>query len=247
MALTPLLLVFNERVLAPRIGTKTANTRAPDVVEERNRVLIAGFGAFGSTVGRLLRSQGVGTTVLDVDPDRVDLLRRMGLQVYYGDAKRHDLLETAGAAHAELIVISLDSPAATLDLVHTVRKHFPNLRILARAFDWQDAHDLQEAGVERVYRDTLDTSLRTGADALRLLGFRAHHAERATQTFLRHDEESLRELTKSRQGEHSAYITDARRRIQELERILLADLAAPPQDRDAGWDPETLREEYRDA
>ena len=245
MALTPLLLVFNERVLQPRFGTREAEFREPDTIEEHNPVLIAGFGGFGSTVGRLLKAKGVGTTVLDSDPDRVELLRRLGLKVYYGDASRHDLLETAGAAHARLIVLALGLPERTLELVHTVRKHFPNLTILARAFDWQDAHDLQEAGVDHVYRQSLDTSLRMGADALRLLGFRAYHAERATQTFLRHDEESLRELTASRKGERSAYLSDARRRIEDLERILLADMAEADLDRDAGWDPESLREEFR--
>jgi len=245
MALTPLLLVFNERVLQPQFGTREAESREPDAIEEHNPVLIVGFGGFGSTVGRLLKAKGVGTTVLDSDPDRVELLRRLGLKVYYGDASRHDLLETAGAAHARLIVLALGLPERTLELVHTVRKHFPDLTILARAFDWQDAHDLYEAGVDHVYRQSLDTSLRMGADALRLLGFRAYHAERATQTFLRHDEESLRELTASRKGERSAYISDARRRIEDLERILLADMAEVDLDRDAGWDPESLREEFR--
>jgi monovalent cation:proton antiporter-2 (CPA2) family protein len=245
MAVTPLLLAFNERVLQPRVGTRRAEAREPDAIEEHNPVLISGFGGFGSTVGRLLRAMGVGTTVLDSDPDRVDLLRRLGLKVYYGDASRHDLLETAGAARARLLVLALDSPERTLELVRTARKHFPNLAILARAFDWQDAHDLREAGVEHVYRQSLDTSLRMGADALRLLGFRAYHAERATQTFLRHDEESLQELTASRRGERSAYLSDARRRIEDLERILLADLAEADLDRDGGWDPESLREEYR--
>ena len=246
MAATPLLLLLNERVLQPRFGTPEAEERKPDAIDEENPVLIAGFGGFGSTVGRLLKAKGIGTTVLDVDPERVELLRRLGLKVYYGDASRHDLLETAGAARARLIVLALDSPEHTLELVHTARKHFPNLTIMARAFDWQDAHDLQEAGVQYVYRHSLDTSLRMGADALCLLGFRAYHAERATQTFLRYDEESLRELTARRGGEPSIYISEARRRIEDLERMLLADMAEVELDRDAGWDPESLRDEFRD-
>jgi monovalent cation:proton antiporter-2 (CPA2) family protein len=243
MAATPLLLVVNERVLQPRVGTRRAPEREPDAVEEHNPVLIAGFGGFGTTVGRLLRAKGIGTTVLEADSDRVELLRRLGLKVYYGDATRHDLFEAAGAAHARLLVLSLDTPERTLELVHTVRRHYPHLVIMARAFDWQDAHDLLEAGVRHVYRQSLDTPLRMGAEALRLLGFRAYHAERAAQTFLRHDEESLRHLTESRRGERSAYLSDARRRIEDLERMLLADLEAPDLDRDAGWDPESLREE----
>jgi voltage-gated potassium channel Kch len=244
MALTPLLLLVYERVIRPRLGTTERAEREADAIDEQRPVLIAGFGSFGATVGRLLRANGVRTTVLDVDSDRVDLLRRLGLEVYYGDATRHDLLHTAGASHARLLVIALDTPERTLQVVHTVRKHFPDLPIVARAFDWADAHELQAAGVSRVYRQSLDTSLRMGADALRTLGFRAHQAHRAAQRFLRYDEESLRELTE-RRGDTAQYMSAARRRIEELERLLLSDLATPALDRDIGWDAESLREEMR--
>ena len=127
-------------------------------------------------------------------------------------------------------------------MVHTARRHFPDLEILARAFDWQDAHELLAAGVTHVYREALDTSLRVGTDALRLLGFRAYQAQRAAQRFFRYDEQALRELTAER-GDTAVYISLARQRIEELERMLRADLAAPPLDRDAGWDAESLREE----
>jgi voltage-gated potassium channel Kch len=246
MAVTPLLLLVNERVILPRTGTRVTASRAADVVDEGGTVLIAGFGSFGATVGRLLRASGVATTVLDMDSDRVDLLRRMGLAVYYGDATRHDLLHAAGAARARLIVIALDTPERTLNLVHTVRRHFPQLTILARAFDWQDAHDLLHAGVTHVYRDTVDTSLRLGSDALRLLGFRAYRAHRAAQRFLKHDEESLRELT-DRRDDRSVYVSAARQRIEDLERMFEADRADPALDRDAGWDTESLREDARGA
>jgi monovalent cation:H+ antiporter-2, CPA2 family len=244
MAATPLLLLLHERVLLPRIGTRRVVDRESDVVDEASPVLIAGFGSFGSTIGRLLRASGVPTTVLDVDSDRVDLLRRMGLTVYYGDATRHDLLHTAGAARARLLIIALDSPERTLELVHTVRKHFPQLTIMARAFDWQDAHDLLDAGVTHVYRDTLDTSLRLGADALRLLGFRAYRAHRAAQRFLTHDEESVRELT-GRRSDRGLYVSAARQRIEDLERMFEADRAETGLDRDEGWDAESLRDEFR--
>ena len=244
MALTPLALLINERLVQPRIGTRREAGRDADAVHEENPVLIAGFGGFGATVGRLLRANGIATTVLDHDSDRVDLLRRLGLTVYYGDATRHDLLHAAGAARAQLLVIALDTPAKTLTLVHTARRHFPQLKILARAFDWIDAHNLYAAGVEHVYREALDTSLRMGTDALRLLGFRAHHAHRSAQRFLRYDEQSVRELTE-RRSDGAVYIDAARARIEELERVLLADLSGPGLDRDVGWDPESLRDEAR--
>jgi monovalent cation:proton antiporter-2 (CPA2) family protein len=242
MGLTPLLLLLNERVLQPRLGAR-AEARAPDAIEEEGPVLIAGFGGFGSTVGRFLKATGVATTVLDFDSDRVELLRALGLKVYYGDASRHDLLEAAGAGRARLLVIALDTPERTLEVVHTARKHFPQLRILARAFDWADAHDLLEAGVDRVYRTGLDAALRMGSEALHALGHRAYQAHRAAQKFLRHDEESLRQLTAERRKERAVYLGSARQRIQELERMLLADMSDQGLTRDAGWDPETLRED----
>jgi CPA2 family monovalent cation:H+ antiporter-2 len=243
MAITPLMLLVNERVGA-RVARRDVPERDADAIEEGGAVLIAGFGSFGSTVGRLLRASGVSTTVLDIDSDRVDLLRRMGLDVYYGDATRHDLLEIAGAGRARLLVIALDTPEKAMRLVHTARKHFPQLTILARAFDWQDAHDLLGAGVTHVYRESLDTSLRLGVDALRLMGSRAYRAERAAQRFRRHDEESLRELT-DRRGDHAVYVNLARQRIRALEQMFEADRAEPSLERDAGWDAESLREEFR--
>lgn len=243
MALTPLLLLFNERVAQPRFGAcSTAPPREADAIDEHAPVLIAGFGAFGSTVGRLLRANGVQTAVLDVDSDRVDLLRRMGLKVYYGDATRHELLAAAGAEEARLLVLAVDTPERTMELVRTAQKHFPRLEILARAFEWDDAHDLLEAGVTHVYRESVDTSLRLGTDALRLLGFRAHQAQRAAQKFLRHDEESVRELTR-RRADQAVYVTAARRRIEDLERMLGADREDGGLDRDEGWDAESLRQD----
>jgi monovalent cation:H+ antiporter-2, CPA2 family len=244
MALTPLLLLVNERLIQPRVGTREQAEREPDAIEERGQVIVAGFGQFGSTVGRLLRANGVPITVLEIDSDRVDLSRRLGLTVYYGDASRHDLLEVAGAAEARLLVVALDSPEKTLELVHTAQKHFPQLTLLARAFEWPDAHALYAAGVEYVYREDLDTALRGGTDALRLLGFRAYAAQRAAQQFLRHDLESMRTLTAQR-GDRAVYISLARQRIAELEHVLQADREAIVLERDLGWDAETLREEMR--
>jgi CPA2 family monovalent cation:H+ antiporter-2/glutathione-regulated potassium-efflux system protein KefB len=242
MALTPLLMLFYARVLRPRFVAEAGPERAPDAIDEQNPVIIAGFGAFGATTGRLLRANGIGVTVLDYDADRVELLRRMGIKVYYGDASRYDLLIAAGAQKARLLVLALDTPDRTLALVHTAHKHFPNLTIMARAFDWQDAHDLIEAGVPYVYRETVDTALRLGTDALRMLGFRGYQATRAAQTFLRHDEESVRELT-SRRSDGTGYTLAARQRIADLENILQADLVGADLARDTGWDAESLRED----
>ena len=92
MAMTPIIITVNEILILPRFGTKEKVERESDTVEEENPVIIAGFDRFGNIVGRLLKANGIGTTVLDFDSDRVDVLRKLGLKVYYGDASRYELL-----------------------------------------------------------------------------------------------------------------------------------------------------------
>ena len=243
MAATPVLMLLNEKLFQPRFGTRESSGREADKIDEQGSVIIAGFGSFGAIVGRLLRANGVAETVLELDSDRVELLRKLGLKVFYGDASRPDLLHAAGADKARLMVLALGSGEKNLEMVATVRKHFPNLTLLARARSRDEAYQLIEAGVEYVFRDKLDSSLKMGVEALRLLGFRAHQAHRAAKTFRRHDEEALRELAAMRHDQ-KLYLGAARQRIEDLEELLQGDLADAGEMRDAGWDPETLRQEF---
>lgn len=245
MAATPIVMLLNEKIVQPRFGTRERDERPPDVFDEQNPVIIAGFGSFGSIVGRLLRANGVGTTVLEYDSDRVDLLRKLGMKVFYGDACRTDLLRAAGAEHAKLLVVAIDSHDKRMELVDTVRKHFPHITLLVRARRRREAYDLLEAGVEHVYREKLDTGLRTGVEALRLLGRRAYQAVRAAQKFRLHDEAAVRELSEMRHDD-KLYFHTARQRIGDLESLLLSDLQDTGETRDTGWDTESLREEYGD-
>ncbi|MGA0555892.1 monovalent cation:proton antiporter-2 (CPA2) family protein [Larkinella sp. VNQ87] len=245
MGLTPLVFLLNEKVLLPRLGTKEAVEREQDVIEEKNAVIVAGFGRYGNIVGRFLRANKIGTTVLDFDSDRVDILRKLGMKVYYGDASRYDLLKSAGAEEAKLLIIALDSPEKVLELVETAKKHFPHLKLLVRAADREDAYDLLEAGIAHVYRETVDSSLRMGVDAMTMLGFRAYPSQRAARLFLKHDEKNLAGLVAVRH-DRKQYMTSARQRIRELEQLLSSD----DKDRwlkdvEDGWDPETLRNEVR--
>lgn len=243
MAMTPLVMLVEERVLRPRIGIKAADERAPDAVDHRSPVLIAGYGNFGSTVGRLLQANGVKPVVLENDADHVEFLRRIGLRVFYGDASRLDLLHAAGAAEAKLIVLATGDTEKTLEIARAVQKHFPQATVMARARGRWQAYALLEAGVERVYRDTLDTSLRLGVDALRHLGIRAHQAMRSAQTYRRRDEASVAELV-GLHRDRGAYISEARQRVRDLEDALLADAQRPRDEGDSAWDAESLREEF---
>ncbi len=245
MALTPVLMLVNDRFLVPRLGTREESARPPDEIDHRSRVIIAGFGRFGNIVGRFLRANGVRPVVLDLDPDNVEVLRKLGLQVFYGDATRLDLLRAAGCDKAALLVVALDDADKTQELIQTVRKHFPNLKLLVRADNRADAYELLDDGVEHVYRDTLDTSLRMGVDALRLLGERSFAAHRASLLFRRHDEDALRELVEHRH-DRKTYLTYARQRIHDLEDIMAEEQTRGDEVRDVGWDSESMRKDFKE-
>jgi monovalent cation:proton antiporter-2 (CPA2) family protein len=225
MAFTPLMMLLNEKILQPKIYRLYRDTNIQneaDEIDERNPVIIAGFGHFGNIVGRFLRAHNIGITILDTDSDRLELLRKMGFKVYYGDASRYDLLLAAGAAHAKIIVIALEPPEKRLETIETIKKHFPDLRMFVRARNRYDAYDLMNAGMLHVYRETIDTSLRLGVDVMKILGHNEQAAQDAAIKFLRHDEANLKNLASIRDTEE--YIVTARSYIEELEKMLRGDM-----------------------
>lgn len=243
MALTPLIMLINERFILPLTLRTKAEEKPSDDIDEKNAVIVAGFGHFGSTVGRFLRANNIKATFLDIDSDRVEGLRRLGFKVFYGDASRYDLLAAAGAAQAKLIIIAVDPAEKRLELIDTVKKHFPNLHMYVRATNRYDAYDLMNAGVLHVYRETVDTAIRVGVDVMTLLGKRKYTANRLARTFLKHDEANLKKLASIRDPDE--YIVAAKGYIEELELIVQSDTQDPALERDAGWDVESLREEVR--
>lgn len=245
MGLTPMVFLVNEKIILPRFGTKETVDKEQDTIEEKNPVIVAGFGRYGNIVGRFLRANNVGTTVLDFDSDRVEILRKLGMKVYYGDASRYDLLKSAGAEEARLMIIALDSPEKSLDLVETAKKHFPHLKLLVRAADRDDAYELLDEGITHIYRETIDSSLRMGVDAMTLLGHRAYQSQRAARLFLKHDERNMVELATLRH-DRKQYFSSARQRIRDLEELLSSDQNDRwLKDVEDGWDPESLRNEAR--
>ncbi len=186
MLITPLLLQAHDRWLEPLMRGR--DTRPMDTIEaQSNPVIIIGFGRFGQIVGRLLHANGIGTTILDHDPSHIDLIRRFGFKVFYGDGTRLDLLEAAGAASARLLVVAIDDRDEALHVVRRVREHFPELCILARAWDANHLLELREAGVEQVERETFEGALRLGEATLHRLGFTAWRAKQAAHQFRAHD------------------------------------------------------------
>jgi CPA2 family monovalent cation:H+ antiporter-2 len=190
MTLTPLLLLLNERLILPRFGTpESPRVKPADDISGEHPVIIAGFGHFGSTIGRFLRASGVNATILDNDSDRVDLLRKMGFTVFYGDATRLDILKSAGAEHARLLVAAMDDPEINLDLFERAKKAFPHLTIFMRARNRQDAYELLDCGSDAHLPGVPGTSVRLGVDCLVQLGFRRYTATRLGQNFIKYDEQ----------------------------------------------------------
>lgn len=243
MALSPILMLMMEKLLMPLVVKKyPAEKRAADTIDESNPVIIAGYGRFGSVTGRFLKANGINTTVLDANSDRVESLRKIGIKVYYGDALRVDLLKSAGADRAKLIVIALDDSAQVLQLVNTVKKHFPHLHIVARAHGLEDTYELMDAGVLHVYRETIDASLRAGTDALKIMGVRAYTAQRAYDLFLQHDEKSLKKMAAARH-DRKQYISVLRKKIEELETLIQNDIHEKSIHTHTGRDMSEVRKE----
>lgn len=189
MAVAPLLLLAVDRWQAR--GAR-AQQRAADAIEDDGAsVIIAGFGRYGQIVGRLLFAQGIRCTVLDHDPDQVEVLRRNGFKVFYGDATRRDLLEAAGIAHARLLVVAIDKVDDSLKLVDLVRRLYPSVAIVARARNVRHVLELVDRGVTAVERETFESSLVSGRQALHLLGVPDAEADELVRLFRRHSEATL--------------------------------------------------------
>ena len=223
MAAAPLLFTINEHVVQPRFRSVLPEREPDEIDEHDNPVILAGVGRFGHIVARLLRANGFGTTVLDHDAEQVETLGRYGIKSFYGDATRLDLLQTAGAAKAQLFLIAIDDEEKALALVELVQKHFPQLRILARATSRQHAYELLRLGVEDVYRETLGSAIDLSVGALRALGLTEEHACRAAQIFREYDEASVREMAKLETEDDEAYVSIARLHIANLEKALASD------------------------
>ena len=216
MLSTPLLMMLYERLLAPRFAK--GEEREADRIDEVNPVIIAGYGRFGQVVARVLGGMKIGSTVMDHDPNQVELVRRFGSRAYYGDATRLDLLESAGARKAKLLVVAVDNAEAAMQIVKTARRHFPKLKLLVRARSRSDAFEYHDLHVPFV-RETFGSALDASELALRALDFGPVAARRVVQRFRRHDEELLTEQAAHR-ADTKKLISVSQQGRSDLERLL---------------------------
>ncbi len=191
MAATPILLVLLTRMEKSSSGQARD---ADEIDEEQPRVIVAGFGRFGQIAGRLLLSSGVKMVILDHDPDHVDTLRKFDMKVFYGDATRVDLLESAGAEKAEVLINAIDDPHVSLELVARVKEHFPHLQIISRARDVDHYIQLRQAGVDAPERETFEAALKSGRMTLEALGLGAYEARERADLFRRFNLQMVEEM-----------------------------------------------------
>nr|WP_315210185.1 monovalent cation:proton antiporter-2 (CPA2) family protein [uncultured Flavobacterium sp.] len=246
MVATPFLLLINERIIYPNTRTQEKEVKKDnDYIDEDNPVIIAGFGHFGSTVGRLLRANQIKSTILDYDSDRIDLLRKMGFKVYYGDATRLELLKAAGCENAKVFIAAIDNPTVNLQVIETLKKHFPNLKILTRARNRNDAYELIDHKVQHIYRETLYSAVNMGVDALVELGHRKYTATRQGQQFIKYDEITTRKLAEKRHDK-MAYLITIKEEIELQEQLLKSDIYSQVAATNHSWDSQHLKNNLAD-
>ncbi len=226
MCITPFLLLIYERITEQTFEEKGTDEKdsihilGNEIVNKK--IIIVGFGHFGSTVGRLLKASKVSATVLDHDPERVKLLRSYGFKVYYGDAKRIPVLRAAGIEEAELILLCLDDVESTKYIANLVREQFPKVKVFVRAKNRSDAYYYLNHDIDNIYRETLGTAVDMAIDVLNEVGIRKYAARRLGKRFMHIDRASVRKLAALHSEDNDLSFT-TRETLQQEEALLAYD------------------------
>ncbi|MBG9389516.1 glutathione-regulated potassium-efflux system protein KefC [Caenimonas aquaedulcis] len=243
MLLSPVILVAVDKLLLPR----WANCNVPKLAEiseqQHAPIIIAGFGRYGQIIGRLLGAQGLGATVLDHDADMIEAARSFGYKVFYGDATRLDLLRTAGAETAKILMIAVDDKEQSLAIVDLAREHFPHLELIVRAKDVTHWNELRDRGVMHVERELFESSLRSARSVLEALGYAPHEARAHAMRFRRHNLELFEQMYPHRKDRAKliAVIKQGRAQLEEQmaqERAEREKRRIESRSRPAGWGSE---------
>jgi glutathione-regulated potassium-efflux system ancillary protein KefC/glutathione-regulated potassium-efflux system protein KefB len=231
MLATPLAFLAHERLMTRAEAVEGPVPENP-TFDAEPEVIVAGFGRFGQIAARLIRANGFKISVLDISTSQIELLRRFGQRVHYGDASRLDLLEAAGAARARLLIVAIDDREKALEMVEAARHAFPNLTILARAWDRRAAYELLNHGAHVVERENFEGSLALGRTALIKLGLHPHQAHRAAALFRRHDRKLFHKL-RPLWGDEEGFVLASRQSTRTFEALMRAERDGP--ESHPGW------------
>ncbi len=191
MLLTPFLFILYDKVIS---GRMTDDEEDADEIDDQGTVIIAGHGRFGQVINRVLLSSGIKTVVLDHQSTLVEGMRKFGIRTFFGDASRPDLLHSAGLHSARMIIIAIDDPERTLEIVKFAKREHPAIHVVARAHDRHHVYELYRAGADDIVRETFDSAVRASRYALQGLGDEEANARRITDLYVKHDRKTLLEL-----------------------------------------------------
>ena len=234
MFLAPLLFIVHEKFL-DRGSTPEEEKESDTIDRSGHKVILAGFGRLGTDLGRLLISAGIRPVILDHDASNVDVLRKFGFEVFYGDVTRLDLLEAAGAGEAELLIITIGNVKKARELIKLSQKHYPHLKIAVSSADRAATYEYMDLGVNVIKRETFDSALSLGCDVLQLLGMPTYEAHRLTRLFRRKDEEMLPELHQIFTSDRDNYISMYQKHNADLEELMLLDTNVDMEEIDRAW------------
>lgn len=218
MLTTPFLLLIYHRLIIPKFMSFLPE-KEYDSIDEKNGIILAGYGRFGQIIGRLLNGEKIKLTVLEKNPEQIQLLRKYGYDGYFGDASRLDLLKSAGAEHAKLLIVTVGNPDANLKIVELAKLHFPHLTIYARARNRRHAYELHRAGVDYFIRELFDSSLSMTKEVMKFIGYKQDDIDKKAAAFQKHDEDTLIQSFEFFERE-TDLINFSRQAKGELERIL---------------------------
>ncbi|WP_264406758.1 monovalent cation:proton antiporter-2 (CPA2) family protein [Vibrio owensii] len=242
MFLTPGLFILFDKVILPRFESES-NERESDTIEEQGTVIIAGIGRFGQIVNRLLVSNGVETVVLDHQASQIDNMRQIGTRAYFGDATRPDMLHTAGIEHASALVVAIDNQESSVELVKYVKHTYPNVRVIARAFDRGHGYLLRQAGADIIESETYHSALEIGGHAMKAIGIHPFFTEQQKSTYRRVEDRKSNMLYEAwvDDSEGERYDNNFRQLFIHLEEKMAEEMQKDRHDKlsrsERGWTP----------
>lgn len=235
MFLAPLLFKLFE-VIFDSSNKETATDKEMDTIEGHDsKVILAGFGQLGTDIGRFLLSAGVKPVILDHDAGKVDLLRKLGFEVYYGDVLRLDLLESAGISEAKLIILTMEAFEISEKLMELIKKHYPHVKIIVNAADMSSTYKLMDLGADVVRKQSFGTAITMGQDSLKLLGMDPYDAYRLSRIFKKHNDEMIDVLWKNTGDGIEGYSVVYQEQMKNLENLMALDMQMEPDELEKAW------------
>lgn len=240
MLLTPALFILFEKIILPKIDS--GQNGEADQITEKGAAIICGHGRFGGVINRVLLASGHKTVVLDYKAELIEGMRKFGVQTFFGDASRPDLLHSAGLHDARLLVVAIDDKDQTIEIVKHARREAPHIHIIARAFDRHHVYELYAAGADDIIRETFDSSVRASRCALEAFGMHPYEAEKQTTVFVEQDRKALIDLAvfwkvDTHPSDNAEYVAKTKEIREQTEAAMSGGRSALYAKTERGWTP----------